>query len=266
MNAPARESWGSAKAYEEWVGRWSRRVAASFVRALEVPAGARWADVGCGTGALAEEILAQAAPAAVAGLDKSEAYVAAARARIRDARCKFDTGDALRLPWPDQSFDVVVSGLVLNFVSDPAFMARELARVARRGAVVAAYVWDYGGGMQMMRMFWDVAKQLRPADAALDQAERFPICQPGALEALWQDAGLQAAHAWPIEFEMVFRDFEDFWAPFLGRQGSAPTYLASLGDALRDAIREELRGRLAPRADGSIVLGGKAWAVRGRPT
>jgi hypothetical protein len=142
-------------------------------------------------------------------------------------------------------------------------MAREMARVTRPGGTVAAYVWDYAGCMQMMRHFWDVAVELNPSDSALDQAERFPLCQPEPLETLFRDAGLTSISVRSIDIPTVFRDFDDYWTPFLGKQGAAPTYLASLNETDREQIRDALKARLVPNADGTIAMIARAWAVQG---
>jgi hypothetical protein len=152
---------------------------------------------------------------------------------------------------------------VLNFVSDADSMVKEMARVTRPGGKVAAYVWDYAGGMQMLRYFWNVAVELNPNDSAVDQGERFPLCQPEPLEALFQRAGLTSISVRPIDIPTAFRDFDDYWIPFLGKQGAAPTYLASLDEEMRDHIRDALKARLVPAADGSIALTARAWAVQG---
>ncbi|HEY7437376.1 MAG TPA: class I SAM-dependent methyltransferase [Methylomirabilota bacterium] len=263
MTAAPTETWGGGDAYERYVGRWSRKVATELLRWLAVERGLAWADVGCGTGALSETILAECEPASIEGVDASEGFVAQARQRVRDPRVRFLTGDAIRLPWDPAMFDVTVSGLVLNFVASHEAMAREMARVTKPGGRVAAYVWDYAGGMQMVRHFWDAAIAVNPADAKLDQADRFPICQPGPLAALFARAGLRAVAARPIEIPTVFRDFDDYWSPFLGGQGSAPTYLASASEGVRERIRAHLKARLAPAHGGPIELTARAWAVRG---
>jgi len=263
VTATPTESWGSGDAYEQYVGRWSRKVAAELLRWLAPAPGLAWADVGCGTGALAETILAACAPAAIEGVDASEGFVAAARQRLRDPRVRFMTGDATRLPWEAGAFDVAVSGLVLNFVRDHEAMARAMVRVTKPGGRVAAYVWDYAGGMQMIRHFWDAAVAVNPDDAKLDQGDRFPICQPEPLRALFEGAGLRSVLVRAIEIPTVFQDFDDYWNPFLGRQGSAPAYLASVSDDAREKIRAHLKARLAPAHGEHIELMARAWAVKG---
>jgi trans-aconitate methyltransferase len=257
------EAWDSSQAYERYVGRWSRKVAIEFVRWLAPRPNLEWADIGCGTGALSSAVLAVCEPSSVHGIDSSEGFVSQARLRIGDPRACFETGDATHLPWESAVRDVTVSGLVLNFVGDHEAMAREMARVTRPGGRVAAYVWDYAGGMQMMRHFWDAATAVSPHAARLDQAERFSLCQPGPLQALFERTGLKSVTVHAIDIPTVFQDFDDYWKPFLGRTGAAPTYLASVGTEVRERIRVCLESRLAPTHGGPIALTARAWAVQG---
>ena len=263
MNESKKEAWGTSGPYELYVGRWSRVVAREFLAWLNVPVGQRWGDVGCGTGALVEQILATSQPESVSGIDRSRGFLMDARKMVRDRRVKFAQADAAALPWASKSCDVTVSGLVLNFVPNALAMVKEMARVTRPKGQVAAYVWDYSGGMQMMRYFWDAASQIDSDAAALDQGERFPICQPEPLKKLFKEAGLHSIEVRAVDIPTVFRDFGDYWNPFLGRQGSAPTYLASRDEETRLRIREALRTRLAAASDGTIHLTARAWAVRG---
>lgn len=263
----ANEVWAKGDAYEAYVGRWSRPVAARFLRWLAVPPGRRWLDVGCGTGALTGTVLASAAPAEVTGVDPSEGFLSTARSRLAEGdTTRFVAGDARALPVPDTSVDVVVSGLALNFVPGPAAAVAEFARVTVPGGVVAAYVWDYADGMAMMRNFWDAATSLDPAAAALDEGRRFSICSTGTLSDLWSAAGLTGVETRPIDTTAVFADFADYWTPFLGGTGPAPNYVASLPTEHRDALRDLLRERLPQAADGSIPLLARALAVRGTAT
>jgi SAM-dependent methyltransferase len=256
------EGWDPGAAYERWMGRWSRKVAFEFLRWLGVPAGAAWADIGCGTGALTEGILRWVAPRAVIAIDRSEAYVAEARARIRDPRAQLYVGDGADTGLRENTFDATVSGLVLDSLPDAEVLLEEMKRITMPSGVVAAYVWDYAGGMEMVRHFWDVAAELNPRDARLDQAERFPLCRPEALRDLFWRTGLADVSVRAIEVPTVFISFDDYWTPYLGGQGSAPAYLASLPADARTRIRELLRARL--EAYGCpIAMRARAWAVRG---
>jgi SAM-dependent methyltransferase len=259
------DPWTIGEGYEPYIGRWSRRVASEFVTWLAVPEGARWVDIGCGTGALTATILARANPAAVVGVDSSEAYVAAARrAMAQDPRVRFDVADACALPYGEATNEAAVSGLVLNFVTEPRRMVKELSRVVVAGGTVAAYVWDYGAEMQLIRRFWDAAVALDPSACALDEGKRFPICTRDALAALWTDSGLASVEVRPLDVPTVFANFDDFWQPFLGGQGPAPGYAMALDEPRRTALRDKLRSTLPYERDGSIPLFARAWAVRGR--
>lgn len=259
----ALETWDSGDSYEQYVGRWSRRVAPEFLHWLALPRGLVWADIGRGTGALLSAILTICEPSAIHGVDVSNEFLAQARRYINDPRARFDNGSATSLPWNADAFDATVSGLVLNFVQDHESMAREMMRITKPGGLVAAYVWDYAGGMQMMRHFWDAAVAISPHDARLDQAERFPLCHPAPLQTLLENAGLRGVTVVAIDIPTVFESFDEYWAPFLGRVGAAPTYLSSVSDQVRERIRLELKARLAPAHDGRIALSARAWAVKG---
>src|SRR5918995_1154011 len=227
------DRWEQGDAYERYVGRWSRPIAAQFLTWLAAPRGIRWLDIGCGTGALTEAILDECEPTSVVGVEPSAGFLETARARLGD-RAELLQGDAAHLPVTDASADVVVSGLVLNFVPDPDAALTEFVRVAAPGGTVAAYVWDYAEGMRMMREFWDVAAEVDPDGAALDESARFPICRPDALAALFS------------------------------RATGDDAVVVALDDDRRAAIRERLRERLPVRPDGTIELATRAWAVRAR--
>jgi SAM-dependent methyltransferase len=259
----AQDVWAAGAGYEAYVGRWSRLVAREFIRWLGVPRRCRWLDVGCGTGTLVQAICERADPAAVLGIDRSEGFVEHARAQAADTRVELRVGDAQALPVPTGGFDAVVSGLVLNFVPDPAKMVAEMERAGRPGSTIALYVWDYAAGMELVRCFWDVARELDPAAAALDEAVRFPICAPAPLEAVFAAAGLTGIMTRVIDVPTHFRDFADYWSPFLAGQGPAPTYTMSLPEDRRAALRERIRSTLPIASDGSIRLDARAWAVRG---
>lgn len=255
--------WGSGAPYESYVGRWSRLVARDLLAWLAIPAGRRWLDVGCGTGAVTEIILEVAAPSEVTGIDPSQGYISFAREHVRDGRASFEIGDACALPYETGRYDAVVAGLVFNFVPDPEKSMNEMARVTRSGGMVAGYVWDYAGQMQLMRHFWDAAVALDPAAFQLDEGRRFPICQPGSLTQLLQGAGLNDVEVRAIDIPTYFQDFNDYWSPFLGGQFPAPDYAMSLSEERRAKLRKGIRASLPLAADGSIRLIARAWAVRG---
>ncbi len=261
--ATTTDRWASGEAYERYVGRWSRRVAVEFLDWLAVPPGRRWLDVGSGTGALTEAILARSDPASVVGIDPSEGFIEHARAVVTDPRASFALGSAASTGVDDAAVDVAVAGLVLNFVPDVAEALRELDRVVVPGGMVAGYVWDYAEGMEFMRLFWDAAVALDPAHVALEEGRRFPIAAPGPLESAFVDAGLVDVAVRPIVVPTEFADFDDLWLPFLGGTGAAPTYVAGLAKPARTALRDRLRESVVQEPDGSIQLEARAWAARG---
>jgi SAM-dependent methyltransferase len=198
------------------------------------------------------------------GVDASPGFVSRAQEVIRDPRASFLTGDAQDLPVGSAAFDVVVSGLVLNFVPDRLKALGEMKRAARPHGKVCFYVWDYpGGGVEFMRAFWAAAIALDPAAADLSEARRFPFCEPAALTELAEAAGLTSVSCEAIEAPTVFADFDDYWRPFTLGAGPAPGYCANLPPEKRARLREALRERLPAQEDGSIALKVRAWAVTG---
>jgi SAM-dependent methyltransferase len=257
------DTWDDGAAYEPYVGRWSRLVARKFLRWLEVPRRSAWLDFGCGTGALTQTIVAEVDPRLVIGCDRSPGYIAFARQQTPDERAQFVVAELPERPRIPEGFDAVVAGLVLNFVSDPAGAVSAMLARARPGATVAAYVWDYADGMQMIRAFWDAASELAPRARTLDEGLRFPLCHREALAQLFETGGIQNVDVQALEVATVFRDFDDFWRPFLGGQGPAPGYLSSLTPEHRAQLREATRRRLPIASDGSITLGARAWGGKG---
>ncbi|MCZ4558333.1 class I SAM-dependent methyltransferase [Rhodococcus maanshanensis] len=256
------EQWASGEDYQRYMGRWSRLAAVEFLRGLPPLPAAVWCDVGCGTGSLTQVILATERPTWVLGVDPSAQFLAAAALRS-DGRAEFRLGSAAAIPAADGEFDRVVSALVLNFVPDPWAALAEMIRVTRPGGLVASYVWDYADGMDMIRLFWDAAIELDPAAAAVDEGARFPLCRPEPLRELFGSAGLTRVRVGQVEVDTVFADFDDFWRPFLGGQGPAPGYCASLPEDHRAALRESLRATTPRNAAGAVLLCARAWTVRG---
>jgi SAM-dependent methyltransferase len=257
------DRWERGSSYEQYVGRWSRQIAPKFLAWLKIPAGQRWVDVGCGTGALCAAIVDHCSPVSVTGVEPSNGFLSAGQANLA-GRTPLRRGSATAIPLHDASVDVVVSALVLNFVSDQQAALLEMARVTRKRGTVAAYVWDYQEKMELMRSFWDTAVELDADAAQLDEGVRFPVCRPEALEELFASSGLEAVQTTPIDIRTPFANFDDYWQPFLGGQGPAPSYVMSLDEGARARLRDRLRTRLPVAANGSISLMARAWAVRAR--
>jgi SAM-dependent methyltransferase len=258
-----KDMWIGGSGYEHYVGRWSRLVARQFLTWLDIPSGTKWLDVGCGTGALSQTILDTVSPHMVLGIDSSEEYIEFARKEIQDPHVAFRLGDSQALPVDSAAYDAVVSGLALNFFPQPSKALSEMIRALHIGGTVAAYVWDYAGKMQLMRCFWDVAAALDEEAIALDEGQRFPLCQPKPLRELFQTAQLGEVEVHSLDIATAFRSFDDYWSPFLGGQGPAPSYAMSLSEEHRFALREQIRLTLPIASDGSIHLIARAWAVRG---
>ncbi len=249
--------WSSGEIYESYVGRWSRPVAEDFLGWLGQPAGLRWLDVGCGTGALTSTILRTADPKSVLGVDPSDGFIGYARQTVDDERATFEVRSAAELP--DGPYDAVVAGLVLNFIPE---RVEALRRMREIGSTVAVYVWDYADGMQLMRYFFDAMAEVRPQDRGHDEGLRFSFCTAEGIEGLFTEAGFTTVSTREIVVPTVFTSFDDYWRPFLGGQGVAPAYLRSLAVPDQEVLREAVRSRLPIEADGSIRLTAKAWAAK----
>jgi SAM-dependent methyltransferase len=267
MEASRHDVWAAGDSYDAYMGRWSRRMAPRFLDWFDAPPALDWLEVGCGTGALTEAILARAAPASVLAIDSSEAFVAMARRRnADDGRANFRAGDAQALGEADARRDVVVSGLVLNFVPDRRQALAEMRRVLRARGRIGFYVWDYpGGGVEFMRAFWRAAIALDPGAADLAEDRRFPFCTRESLAELVEGADLRITGATAVEDEAVFRDFNDYWRPFTLGAGPAPGYCAGLEPEARDRLRRRLEETLPADADGTIHTRLRAWAFRAVP-
>lgn len=257
------DNWSGADAYELFMGRWSRATAGLFLPWLAAVPALAWLDLGCGTGALSSVLQQTAQPRQVIGVDQSPTFVATAQARYGNATTRFEVGDAARIPLADDAVDLAVSALAFNFFPDPAAALRELRRVVRPGGLVAFYVWDYAGRMEMLRIFWDVAVALDPAAAELDEGRRFPGNEPDALRGLLVAAGLDEVELIALDTPLRFADFDDYWRPFPIGVGPGPSYVAGLSPEMQQALQDALRQALPVAEDGSITLVGRAWAAKG---
>ncbi len=254
--------WQSGNPYEFFMGRWSKPIAELFVDWLSPKPWLRWLDVGCGTGALSEAIINKHNPKIVYAIDQSEEFVLSAQKRLGDkAECK--VGNALSLPFGDASVDIVVSGLVLNFITTPEKALDEMKRITIKGGTVAAYIWDYAGNMEFLSYFWDTAIELDPDASILHEGRRFPDSNGKALATIFESVGFSNIKTIPLEIEITFSNFENYWQPFLGGQGPAPTYISKLKPPKRKLLQAALLQKLPIQNNGSIILSARSWAVKG---
>lgn len=255
----------SGEAYERFLGRWTKRLAAPFIDFANPPAAGELLDVGCGTGSVAAALAGRFPGCRVVGVDIAEPYVGYARAQAGSDRMSFERGDATRLRWSDGHFAAALAQLVLNFIPDCEAAAREMRRVTRRGGVLAAAVWDFRGGLVYQRLFWDTAVGLDPAAAETrDRLFSGPLALPDGLLELWRRIGLGQVERGSLTIRMDYADFADYWEPLLGGQGPVGTYVERLTPALRARLQEAVRlAYLSGAPDGPRSLTATAWAVRG---
>ena len=246
--------------YERMMGVWSRLAGNVFLDWLKPGSGLRWIDVGCGNGAFTELIVKRFAPAEVHGIDPSDAQLEFARARASTRTATFQLGNAMALPFPNDSFDVAVMALVIFFVPDPAKGVAEMARVVRPGGQVAAYVWDVIGGKataapiqsEMLTMGYTPPRQPSIEASRID-----------VLRKLWAEAGVDAIETTEIDVQRTFDDFEDFWTTTLLIPTLRPTF-AAMPTKDAEILKTRVRARMPADAAGRITYGARANAVKGR--
>ena len=266
MTSSSSYSASSGDGYDLTMGRWSRRLAEPFLDFTGLSAGERILDVGCGTGSLAMAIAQRCQVEQVQGIDFSPAYVAHAASHSDDPRLVFQVGDACALAFPDRSFDRVLALLLLHFVPRADLAIAEMRRVARPGAIVAAAVWDVRGGFVANRMFFDTAAALDP-NAAERRARNYtrPMTRPGELAAAWKAGGFEDVVETTLAIRMEFASFQDYWSPYVGKEGPAAEYVASLDDAQRSRLQEAVRAAYVDgEPDGPRSYAALAWTVKGR--
>jgi ubiquinone/menaquinone biosynthesis C-methylase UbiE len=249
------------EAYERLMGRWSRLVGETFLYWLDTPKNLRWLDVGCGNGAFTEELIARCAPATVTAIDPSDDQLAYARTRPGVKRAEFRVGDAQKLPFDNDSFDVAIMALVISFLPDPSQAVAEMARVVRPGGWVATYMWDISGGGAPTDPIYVTLESLgktsaRPANPIVSRRE--------AMQDLWEKAGLESIDTRVIRIPVVYSDFDDFWdsnTVLIGPQGKL---IAGMSMRAKEQLRTDLRDCLPTASDGRIVYESFANAVKGR--
>jgi SAM-dependent methyltransferase len=246
----------AAEAYDRFMGAWSRLLAAPMADLAGIRPGQRVLDVGCGPGSLTSELVGRLGADAVAAVDPSEPFVAAARARHPGVDIRRAPAEAL--PFPAAVFDAALAQLVVHFMADPVAGLREMARVTRPGGVVAACVWDFGGGRGPLGPFWVAARSMDPD--VDDESERAGT-HAGQLAELFRSAGLEEIAATDLAAHRAFSSFDDWWDLFSRGVGPAGAYLARLDERRRESLRDRCRAMLP---DGSFELAAHAWAARGR--
>jgi len=254
-----------AEGYERLMGRWSTRLAQPFLDFAGTAPGECVLDVGCGTGHLAVALQRRAPACRVTGVDLAAPYVEHARRRADAQGIEFRVGNACALELPDAAFDGVLSLLVLHFVPDTTAAIAEMRRVARPRATVAAAVWDARGGFVANRMFFDTAAALDPK-AGERRAKNYtrPLTRPGELEAAWRAAGFEQVVATSLAIRMEFASFEDWWTPYLGKDGPGAEYVGTLDAAARARLEDGVRAAyLDGEPDGPRSYAALAWAVKG---
>jgi SAM-dependent methyltransferase len=250
-----------AEAYDLHVGRYGAHLATALCDFAGIERGMRALDVGSGPGALTAELARRLGAANVTAAEPSETFANACRSRVPGAEVVATGAEVM--PFADASFDATLSQLVVNFIDDAAAGVREMARVTRPGAIVAASVWDYAGEMTLLRAFWDAAREVAPALAERhDEGSVMRWCREGELAALWDGAGLRDVRSAGLRVRAAYRDFDDLWAPFPAGVGPSGAFCAALGEDEREALRTALRRGLGA-GDEPFSLTARAWAVAG---
>ena len=264
MNMPESDTnhirFDDGVAYERYMGKWSQLAGRAFLDWLALESGLRWLDVGCGNGAFTELIVERCGPASVDGIDPSEGQLAYARTRPASRLAQFRLGDAMALPFPDDTFDAAVMPLVIFFVPDPARGVAEMARVVCPGGIVTAYAWDMsGGGFPYQAL----QSEMRELGVAVPVAPSPGASRTDAMLELWTGAGLHGVETHEISVQRTFADFDDYWTTILGGPSVGPS-LGAMAPQDIATLKARMRTRLPADSAGRITCGARANAVKGR--
>lgn len=247
-------------AYERYMGNWSQLAGETFLDWLAPPTGLRWLDVGCGNGAFTEMLVERCAPASIEGIDPSEAQLAFARARPAARVAQFRQGDAMALPYPDDTIDAAVMPLVIFFVPEPPRGVAEMARVVCPGGIVTAYAWDMvGGGFP----YEALQAEMRALNVEVPAPPNPDASRMDALRELWTGADLAAVETREITVQRTFADFEDYWTAILGGASVGPKLAVMSAEDLA-LLTARMRAHLTPDGNGGITYGAWANAIKGR--
>ena len=246
-------------AYDRMMGVWTQFVGSQFLAWLNPADGLRWLDVGCGTGAFTQQIIDTTTPISVDGIDPSPEQVDFASNRAGAAMARFRTGDAMSLPYDDDSFDIAAMALVIFFVPQPEVSLAEMKRVVRRGGTVATYVWDvHGGGMPPEPIF----KVMRGLAIDHPLPPRADVSGQEELLRLWQEAGLRDIEQQVFTVERRFESFDDFWDITTSSASLTRIFTGMKPNVLQE-IRRRLEDELPVAADGSLTYAAHANAIKG---
>jgi ubiquinone/menaquinone biosynthesis C-methylase UbiE len=259
--AEAANLFDNGPAYERRIGRWSSVVAATFLDWLDVPKNLRWLDVGCGTGAFTEALIARCSPAAVTAIDPSQQQLDYARTRPGATLAHFQTGAAQALAFPDRSFDAAAMALVIVFVPDPPRAVAEMVRVVRPGGLVAAYMWDMPGGGFPLQPLGTAMKSL---GMALPPNSGFEFSRQDKMREIWEHAGLQSIETRAIRIPVVYTGFDELWESSSMPTGFTGKAIQEMSPSRREELKARLREQLPTRSDGCIAYEAFANAVKGR--
>jgi SAM-dependent methyltransferase len=249
-----------AEAYDRFVGRYGEALGRALAERAGVERGMSALDVGAGTGKLTGVLAEILGEENVAAVEPSEPFVAALRERFPAADVR--PGRAEELPFEDDSFDAAAAQLVLNFMDEPERGVDEMIRVTRDGGIIAGTVWDYAGGMTMLRTYWEAAATVDPQGIA-GRDERARRRFEGGVAELWFDAGVRRTKQGAIVVSASYESFEDLWEPFTKGVGPAGAHASSLDPETQAALREEYRRRLGS-PEGPFELEARAWYAVGK--
>jgi ubiquinone/menaquinone biosynthesis C-methylase UbiE len=252
-------SFADATAYESFMGRWSRAVAPHFLRWMKPARGAKWLDVGCGTGILAEALLHLCEPASVSGIDSAAPQIEHASHTLQDARVEFRQADAMRMPFPDHSFECTVSALVLNFIAEPSCAVAEMRRVTAAGGTVAAYVWDFERELSPSGPFRQAMRASGAEVPAIPGTAQSTIT---ALRSLFARAGLQAVESATIEVTLAYSNFDAYWSAQTPSYAPTTRIINAMSDSERRRLKRVVQDALPVGALGKIEYTARANAVR----
>lgn len=251
------------ESYEKFMGRWSRAAGRVFLDWLSLPKGLRWLDVGCGTGAFTEIIQQLSGAAEIVGIDPSAAQISYAQSRHADESARFQIADARSIPFEDGSFDVAVSGLVLNFIPDREKAISEMRRVVRRAGTVAAYVWDFAHDGSAAQHLNSAIKELGDPGYRRTELNAESTTEEN-LKSLFERGGLTGVETRAIEIAVRFRDFDDYWHSNTTFTSPTGNFIKSLTEEKRRRLIDLVRARLPIDELGAISYTARVNAVKGR--